>query len=65
MVFCFIRAIGLDLKRFDFKQDLLDLGVQDKDNEEYEFELKIDKDKIKSNINKGIRYTKYFYLSIS
>ena len=61
VAFCFIRAIGLDLKRFDFKKDLLDLGVQEQDNEEYEFELKIDKDKIKSNINKGFRYTKYFY----
>lgn len=61
IVLCFIRAIGLDLKRFDFKRDLLDLGVDTKDNEEYEFELKIDKDKIKSKINKGFRYTKYFY----
>ena len=61
MVLCFIRTIGLDLKHFDFKKDLLDLGVQEKDNEEYEFEFKIDKDQIKSKINKGIRYTKYFY----
>ena len=61
IVLFFIRAIGLDLKHFDFKKDLLDLGVQENDNEEYEFDLKIDKDKIKSRINKGARYTKYFY----
>lgn len=60
-IMCFVRAIGFDLTRFDFKKDLLDLGVQEADNEEYEFELKIDKDKIKSNIHKGFRYTKYFY----
>ena len=61
MVLYLIRAIGLDLKKFDFKKDLLDLGIEEEDNEEYEFELKIDKDKIKSSINKGYRYTKYFY----
>ena len=59
--FCFVRAIGFDVKKFDFKKDLLDLGVEDVDNEEYEFELKIDKDKIKSQFNKKIRYAKYFY----
>lgn len=61
IVMCFIRALGFDLTRFDFRKDLLDLGVEQKDNEEYEFELKIDKDKIKSKIRKGFRYTKYFY----
>jgi len=58
---CFIRAIGFDLKRFDFSKDLLELGVNEEDNEEYEFELKIDKDKIKSRVSRGFRYTKYFY----
>lgn len=61
MVMCFVRAFGFDVKKFDFKKDLLDLGVTEEDNEEYEFELKIDKDKIKAKVNKGIRYSKYFY----
>ena len=58
---CFVRAIGFDLKKFDFKKDLLDLGVTEEDNEEYEFELKVDRDKVKARINRGFRYTKYFY----
>ena len=58
---CFVRAIGFDITKFDFKKDVLDLGVTEKDNEEYEFELKIDKDKIKSQTKKRIRYIKYFY----
>ncbi len=61
MIMCFVRAFGFDVTKFDFKKDLLDLGVEQKDNEEYEFELKIDKDKIKAKIRKGLRYTKYFY----
>lgn len=58
---CFVRAIGFDLERFDFKKDLLDLGVTKEDNEEYEFEFKLDKDKIRSNIKRKFRYFKYFY----
>ena len=58
---CFVRAIGFDITKFDFKKDILDLGVAEKDNEEYEFEFKLDKDKIKSQIKKRIRYFKYFY----
>ena len=61
IVVCFVRAIGFDVTKFDFKKDLLELGVEEEDNEEYEFEFKFDKDKIKSQIKKKIRYTKYFY----
>ncbi len=58
---CFVRAIGFDVKKFDFKKDYLDLGVQEKDNEEYEFEFKFDKDKVKQQIKRHTRYAKYFY----
>ena len=57
----FLRAIGFDLSKFDFKKDLLDLGIEEEDSEEYEFELKFDGDSIKSNAKKGLRYFKYFY----
>lgn len=59
--FCFIRTLGFDLSKFDFKKDLLDLGIDEEDNEEYEFEFKFDKDEIKSKIKKKLRYFKYFY----
>ena len=58
---CFVRALGFDVKRFDFKKDLLDLGVEEKDNEEYEFDFKLDPDEIKFKINRGLRFAKYFY----
>jgi hypothetical protein len=57
----FVRALGFDVKKFDFKKDLLDLGVEEKDNEEYEFEFKIDPDEIKFKLNRGFRFAKYFY----
>ena len=59
--FFFIRTIGFDLKHFDFKKDVLDLGIDQKDNEEYEFEFRFDKEKAKADINKRVRYFKYFY----
>lgn len=61
MALCFIRAIGFDLSKFDFKKDLLDLGVEEADNEEYEFDFKIDKDALKAKARKRLRYFKYFY----
>ena len=61
MVLTFIRAIGFDIKKFDFKKDVQDLGIDEDDNEEFEFELNIDKDAIFTNIKKRLRYLKYFY----
>lgn len=59
--FSFIRFLGFDVRKFEFKGDLLDLGIEKQDNEEYEFELNIDKDDIKTKFNKRLRLLKYFY----
>jgi len=56
-----VRTLGFDLKHFDFKKDVLDLGIEKKDNEEYEVDFKFDKESIRSNLNKKARYFKYFY----
>lgn len=61
IIICFVRTIGFDVKKFDFKKDILDLGIQQSDNEEYEFELSYDKDVFKEKLNKKIRMFKYFY----
>ncbi len=61
LVICFIRAIGFDVKKFDFKKDILDLGIETSDNEEYEFDINIDKDDFKEKFNRGSRLFKYFY----
>lgn len=61
VIFSFVRSIGFDFKKFDFKRDLLDLGIEEEDNEEYEFELKLDKEDIKARFKKRLRLFKYFY----
>ena len=53
-----IRAVGFDLKKFDFGRDMK-LEIDEKDNEEFEFEVNIDKNKIKRNVKKNIRNLKY------
>ncbi len=61
ILFSFFRAIGFDVKKFDFKKDLLDLGIDEKDNEEYEVELNLDTEDIKAKVRKRFRFFKYFY----
>lgn len=58
----FIRTVGFDLKRFDFKKDLLDLGIEEEDNEEYILDFTLDSEEIKARLRKRFRYIKYFYL---
>ena len=55
-----IRAVGFDLKKFDFGKDM-EFEIDEKDNEEFEFDVNIDKNKIKRNIKKNIRNLKYAY----
>lgn len=61
VLICFIRGIGFDVKRFDFKKDLLDLGIEKEDNEEYEFEFNLDSEEIRAKTKKKLRLFKYFY----
>lgn len=57
----FVRAIGFDVKKFDFKKDVQDLGITDEDNEEFEFEINLDTQDIITKIKKRIRYFMYYY----
>lgn len=56
-----IRTLGLDLKKFGFQDDKEFLGLEEKDNEEFEFELHVDKDNYKREFKKRVRYLSYFY----
>jgi len=61
MIMTFTRAIGFDFKKFDFKKDVQELGIEEDDNAEFEFEFNFDKDDIITKIRKRLRYVKYFY----
>ncbi len=56
-----IRFLGIDLKKFGFKEDEEYLDIKEEDREEFEVNIDFDKDKIKRNIKKIIRNTKYVY----
>lgn len=56
-----IRALGFDIKKFDFERDLEELEITSEDNEEIEVNLEFDFDKFKRNVRKQIRHFKYVY----
>ena len=60
-VFLIIRATGFDIKRFNFKQDLKDLEIDETDREEVEVEISFDKNRLSRKIRKKIRYLNYSY----
>lgn len=61
IVIPFVRAIGFDVKKFDFRKDIMDFEVSSADNEEFEFELGIDTEDIRAKVRKKIRFFKYYY----
>lgn len=62
MILSFIRAVGLDIKKFDFGKDLMELDVQEEDNEEFEVNVNVETNVIKRILNKNKRYAKYIYV---
>ena len=47
-----IRFLGIDLKKFGFKNDEEYLDIKEEDREEFEVNIEFDKDKITRNIKK-------------
>ena len=65
VIFMFIifgRALGFNLKQFDFKRDLEELEIDESDNEEVELTVGSDTYKIARFFRKLLRLTKYFIL---
>ena len=56
----YIRAVGFNLKKFNFDEDLR-LEIDESDDEEFEFDVTIDSNKIKRKLNKSIRDFKVSY----
>lgn len=62
LLMTFIRAVGFDIKRFDFNSDLQKLDIDAYDNEEFEVAVELDTNKTKRNIRKNLREFNYFYV---
>lgn len=56
-----IRAIGFDIKKFNFKEDLEELEINEEDREEFEVQVTFDKNKLIRKIRRIIRFLKYSY----
>ena len=56
-----MRVFGLDKNKFDFKLDEEFLNLDEKDREEVEINIDIDKNSIKRFWKRTVRNTKYFY----
>jgi hypothetical protein len=61
-VFNFVRATGFDIEQFNFDQDLKQIAIEEKDNEEVEIQLDIDTDRGKRHVRRFFRYARYYYL---
>ena len=57
-----IRATGFNIKSFNFEEDLENLEIEEKDNEEFEVNLDVDTDKLIRKIKKKFRYARYIYI---
>ena len=55
-----VRGLGLNIKKFNFEQDLKELQIEEKDSEEVEITFNKDNAKVKRNINRFIREFKYY-----
>lgn len=57
-----IRSLGLDIKNFNFKDELKEFDIVEADSEEFELNIDVDVNKVHRHVNKGKRFLKYFYV---
>ena len=57
-----IRSLGLDLEKFDFGKDLVELEVNEQDDEEFEINVNIDSSSFNRGIRRNLRYARYVYV---
>ena len=62
IVITLARAVGFNIKQFNFKKDLMELNISEEDSEEFELEVDVDTEDIKAKINRKLRFIKYVYL---
>ena len=61
ILFSLFRAIGFDIKKFNFKQDIADLQIQELDNEEVEVNFEVDKYKLNRKFKRRFRNITYIF----
>lgn len=61
LILLLIRSLGLDLKKFGFREDE-EYDIKEEDREEFEVEVGIDPNNIKRGIRQKWRFFKYFFI---
>ena len=62
IIMTFIRAVGFDIKKFDFKKDMEELDIAAPDDEEIEISFGGDNYKLKRRLRRSLREFKYYAL---
>lgn len=62
LILSLIRAVGFDIKKFNFSKDLKELEINEEDNEEFEFVLGVDSYKYTRYLRRRVREFKYYVL---
>lgn len=55
------RSLGFDVKKFDFTSDVNEMAIESSDNEEFEFNVGVDFQKIERGTRGYLRELKYYY----
>ena len=61
-IIMFVRALGFDIKKFNFEKDISELNIDVTDNEEFELVVGIDTNKVARKTRRKLREFKYFIL---
>lgn len=62
LILAMIRAVGFDIKKFNFSKDLKELDIAEEDNEEFEFVVGVDSYKYFRALRRHVREFKYYVL---
>lgn len=54
-----VRSVGFNIKKFNFQRDLMELEVDSKDNEEFELDVDIDSNDVKTRFRRRLRIIGY------
>ena len=54
-----LRAIGFNIKKFDFKNDLKEMNILEEDSEEFEVGIELDSNDYRTKLRRALRITKY------
>lgn len=57
-----LRVIGFDIKSFNFQSDLKELNISEEDSEEFELDVELDSNDVKTKLRRNFRKVKYFIL---